>query len=145
MSFRYGKTLSNAIAIASFLAERWSDGVRVNSAEIASARRISQPLAARLLVQLSQAGIVTGATGPGGGYALAKAPSGIRLSEIAGFFQNTDGVEDRCAYGPGYCGTGNPCPLHDTLARLNQSFQEFLAETTLEVFRKLDDAPGQVT
>jgi len=134
MSFRYGKTLASAISVASFLAERWSDRSRANSAEVAAARRISQPLAARLLVHLSQAGIVTGTTGPGGGYALAKAPSEIQLSEIAAHFQDSAGMEDRCAYGPGYCGTGNPCPLHDTLVRLNQSFTEFLEETTLEVF-----------
>jgi len=145
MSFRYGKTLSNAIAVASFLAERWSDRGRANSAEVASARRISQPLAARLLVQLSQAGIVVGTTGPHGGYALAKAPSEIRLSEIASHFQDAVGMEDRCAYGPGYCGTGNPCPLHDTLVRLNQSFNEFLEETTLEVFRTVGSGAGQLS
>ena len=129
----YGRTSSNAIAIASLLAERWATKARTTSQEAAQIRGISKPLAARILVQLSQVGLVQGTPGPNGGYALAKSPHEIHLSEIVRVFQKVEASE-RCAYGPGWCGNGAHCPLHDTLAELDQQYLSFLEKTTLDVF-----------
>ncbi len=129
----YGRTSSNAIAIASLLAEKWDKKLRTTSQEAAKVRGISKPLAARILVQLSQVDLVQGTPGPNGGYALAKPPSEIRLSEIVSVFQKVEASE-RCAYGPGWCGTGKHCPLHDTLTELDQQYLTFLEKTTLDVF-----------
>lgn len=129
----YGRTSSNAIAIASLLAERWDAKLRTTSQEAAKLRGISKPLAARILVQLSQVDLVSGTPGPNGGYALAKAPKDIRLSEIVSVFQRVE-PSDRCAYGPGWCGNGKPCPLHDTIVELDGQYMSFLEKTTLEVF-----------
>lgn len=135
MAFSYGKTSSNAIAVASLLAERWLDGGRTSSLDAALARKISRPLAAKLMVQMSQAGLVTGTPGPHGGYSLAKHPSEIVLSEIVALFQKSD-LEDRCPYGPGWCGHNEPCPLHDKLAEIDRSYLALMDNTTLEVFVK---------
>lgn len=129
----YGRTSSNAIAIASLLAERWGRKIRTTSQEAAKIRGISKPLAARILVQLSQVDLVQGTPGPNGGYALARVPMEIRLSEIVSVFQKVEASE-RCAYGPGWCGTGKRCPLHDTLTELDQQYLSFLEKTTLDVF-----------
>jgi len=135
MAFSYGKTSSNAIAVASLLAERWPTGSRTSSLDAAKARRISRPLAAKLMVQMSQAGIVTGTPGPHGGYSLARPPEEIHLSEIVQLFQKSD-TEDRCPYGPGWCGHNEPCPLHAKLLEIDQSFLGLMENTTLEVFLK---------
>ena len=129
----YGRTSSNAIAIAALLAERWKQQLRTTSQEAAKIRGISKPLAARILVQLSQVDLVNGTPGPHGGYALARDPAEIRLSEIVSVFQKVEASE-RCAYGPGWCGTGKHCPLHDTLTELDQQYLSFLEKTTLDVF-----------
>jgi Rrf2 family protein len=129
----YGRTSANAIAIASLLAERWEGGRRTTSKEAAAGRGISKPLAARILVMMAQAGFVEGTPGPNGGYALSREPGAILLSEIVSVFQRLD-PQDRCPYGPGWCGTGNPCPLHDELIRQEESHQEFLRKTSLSVF-----------
>ena len=129
----YGRTSSNAIAIAALLAERWESRRRTTSQEVARVRGISKPLAARILVQLAQTGMVEGTPGPHGGYSLALSPGSIRLSEIVVVFQKVES-EERCAYGPGWCGSGNPCPLHDELSRLEQEHLSFLERTTLAVF-----------
>jgi len=129
----YGRTSSNAIAIAALLAERWESRRRTTSQEVARIRGISKPLAARILVQLAQTGMVEGTPGPHGGYALAQPPKVIHLSEIVVVFQKID-PEERCAYGPGWCGNGNPCPLHDELARLEKEHISFLEKTSLDVF-----------
>lgn len=129
----YGRTSSNAIAIAALLAERWESRRRTTSQEVARIRGISKPLAARILVQLAQTGMVEGTPGPHGGYSLSQPPVAIHLSEIVVVFQKID-PEERCAYGPGWCGNGNPCPLHDELTRLEKEHLSFLERTTLAVF-----------
>lgn len=128
----YGKTASNAIAAASWLA-RLEPGERAGSAEVARARGISAPLAAKILTVLSQAGVVDGAPGPGGGYRLRRPASEIRLADVVAPFEPA-GDGDRCPFGPGWCGHGEPCPLHDRLAALQRQAEEFLEETTLAVF-----------
>lgn len=135
MAFTYGKTSSNAIAVASLLAERWTAGARTSSLDAAKIRKISRPLAAKLMVQMSQAGIVVGTPGPHGGYSLARHPSEIHLSEIVNLFQKSD-TEDRCPYGPGWCGRQEPCALHHQLADIDGAFLDLMQNTTLAVFLK---------
>lgn len=80
----YGKQTETAIAAVSFLAEIWQGPRtrRVSAADIADARGLQRPFVAKLLSALSQVGIVSGSPGPGGGYALAKDPSEIRLRDV---------------------------------------------------------------
>jgi Rrf2 family iron-sulfur cluster assembly transcriptional regulator len=88
---------------------------------------------AKLLSTLSTAGLVNGSRGPGGGYWLAKAPAGISLADItAEFERELDGV--LCPFGPGWCGNGDPCPLHDQLTTFDKEWNDFLRNTTLAVF-----------
>ncbi|WP_309387817.1 RrF2 family transcriptional regulator [Cerasicoccus frondis] len=131
--FRYGKTAQNAVSAMSYLAEVYADGVRLSSQDIAAKRAISKPLVAKLLVVLSQAGLVDGAPGPRGGYALARDPSEISLLEIVSHFEK---VEDRslCPFGPDWCGKEDPCPLHDQLVALTDQMYQFLAGTKLDAF-----------
>jgi Rrf2 family protein len=134
--FPYGKTASNAIAAMSYLAERYGDeGSKVSSAAIARDREISKPLVAKVLTILSQANLVAGSPGPGGGYFLAKHPSQISLIEIVRLFEKVES-ESRCPFGPHWCGKNEPCPLHDQIVALNEEGTKFLFETNLEVFLK---------
>src|SRR5689334_8688614 len=110
--FAYGQTAANAIAVMSYLAT--DPRRRAGSAEIACARRISQPLTAKLLTQLAAARLVTGQPGPGGGYTLAKKPEAISLLDIVSLFEQTD-LPSLCPLGHGRCGHGPPCALHDTI------------------------------
>jgi Rrf2 family protein len=127
----YGKTASNAVAVMSFLAAR--PGAVAGSAEIAEARKISRALTAKLLTQLSAAGLVRGQPGPGGGYTLAKDPDEIRLISIVSLFEQTE-APSLCPFGPGWCGVGDPCPLHDSLLSLQETSRAFLEDTKLSVF-----------
>lgn len=129
--FIYGKTASNAISVMSYLAAR--PGMRAGSGEIAEARSISQPLTAKLLTQLAAAGLVAGQPGPGGGYTLARPADTINLASIIRLFEQTE-LPSLCPFGPGWCGHGAPCPLHDAIGRLVESNQRFIEETSLAVF-----------
>ena len=134
--FPYGKTASNAIAAMSYLAERYGDGeAKASSAAIAADREISKPLIAKVLTVLSQAELVAGSPGPGGGYFLAKPPAEIHLIEIVRLFEKVE-ESSRCPFGPNWCGNQEPCPLHDDIVALYDEGNRFLSDTTLEVFLK---------
>jgi|ERR1043166_3474252 Rrf2 family protein len=129
--FAYGQTVANAIAVMSYLAADPSH--RAASGEIAAARGISKALTAKLLTQLAAAGLVAGQPGPGGGYRLAKEPNEISLLAIASLFEQID-LPVLCAFGPGWCGQGDPCPLHDRVNELIALNWRFMEETRLSVF-----------
>jgi Rrf2 family iron-sulfur cluster assembly transcriptional regulator len=131
----YGKVAQAAIAATSLLAEHYAagGGVRFNSRDIALRRKLSQPVVAKVLTTLSQAGVVTGSPGPGGGYTLARAPSEITLQAIVEPF---DRLDDHlvCPFGEGWCGNGPQCPLHAQLSDLRARISAFLRDTTLAAF-----------
>ena len=131
---KYGKTAQNAISAMSYLAEVYDGGTtKLSSGDIAEHRKLPQTLVAKLLVVLSQAGLVDSTRGPHGGYWLAKEPDRIRLLDIVAQFEKT-GDRLQCPFGPGWCGNGDPCPLHDKLVELDEQMSDFLSETTLAVF-----------
>jgi Rrf2 family transcriptional regulator, iron-sulfur cluster assembly transcription factor len=133
--FRYGKTTQHALSVMSLLAERESDGLRTSSLEVAKARKMAAPLAAKIMRELSTAGLLDGHPGPGGGYRLSRAADQITLWEIVTTFERS-GRGLPCPFGPDWCGHGDPCPLHDQLAALDRDFTEFLQNTRLSVFAR---------
>ncbi len=131
----YGKSAQTAIAAVSRLAQVYDPAkpVRLNSAEIAASRNLPQPAVAKVLTTLSQAGMIVGSPGPGGGYALARPPGEITLYEVACLF---DRMEEGlgCPFGPNWCGTGPQCPLHERLDGLRSAIEAFLRGTTFAGF-----------
>jgi Rrf2 family protein len=135
---RYGKMTQSAIAAMSRLAELYDGGARVSSLDIARTRNLPKPIVAKVLTVLSQGGLVTGAPGPTGGYRLARPPRQITLHDVARLFER--GSESlSCPFGPGWCGTGTPCPLHDDLHELEERMMRFLNQTHFGVFRQAPD------
>jgi Rrf2 family iron-sulfur cluster assembly transcriptional regulator len=144
----YGKTAEYAVAAASRLAEVYPEKKKLSSQEVAEARDLPKPVVAKVLTILSQAGIVTGSPGPGGGYALARPPETITLMEIAECFARKETALS-CPFGPTHCGRGNPCPLHHQLVAIRDRLTKFLQNNTLVVFTKAhrdgrsSEAPGK--
>ncbi|MFO0797035.1 MAG: Rrf2 family transcriptional regulator [Gemmataceae bacterium] len=131
----YGKTAQTAIAAVSRLAEVHDKAKRVklNSADIAENRRLPQPVVAKVLTILSQAGIVIGSPGPGGGYWLARPPEQVTLHDVVALFERVD-QNVSCPFGPDYCGTGPHCPLHFDMLRVREQMVAFLKTTTFARF-----------
>jgi Rrf2 family protein len=131
---KYGKTAQNAIMAISYLAEVYDGGsTRLSSRDIATNRNLPQPIVAKLLVTLSQTGLVGGAPGPKGGYWLARSPAEISLFDIVSTFEK---IGDRisCPFGTGACDSTAPCPLHQKLLDLDRQLVGFLNESTLDAF-----------
>jgi Rrf2 family iron-sulfur cluster assembly transcriptional regulator len=131
--FGYGKMSGCAVAAMSALAECHVEGVQLSSQQIAESRNLSQPLVAKVLTVLSQAGFVHGTRGPGGGYRLAREPKTITLFEVVDLFE---GHRDpsTCPFGPGYCGVGEPCPLHHLLVGISDSAAAQLKKANFGAF-----------
>lgn len=131
----YGKQTETAIAAVSFLAEIWQGPRtrRVSAADIADARNLQRPFVAKLLSALSQAGIVSGSPGPGGGYALAKSPDEIRLRDVWVVFERPEPPKP-CPFTGGQCGEDACCELHKRIAKVHVAIDTLLDDTTFEVF-----------
>lgn len=130
----YGKQTECAISAISRLAEVYDGGqTRLSAAEIADTRGLQRPFVAKILSSLSQAGLVTGSRGPGGGFALSRAPEQITLYEVFKLFER-EAEGDMCPFGGGRCGVGKACPLHDKLVSVQQALERLLHGTTFGCF-----------
>lgn len=131
----YGKQTERAIGALSRLAEVWDGGTtRMSAMQIAEERGLPAPMVAKILSTLSQAGIVAGSPGPGGGYALARPPAEITLKQVHVLFER-ENRSHMCPFGGGVCGVGDPCAIHDRLVDMQKGITDFLASTSLEIFR----------
>lgn len=131
----YGKQTETAIAAMSRLAEVYDGGkTRLSAADIAKERGLQGPFVAKMLTVLSQAALVDGTPGPGGGYALAKHPSKIRLYDVFTLFEREES-SNLCPFGGGVCGKGEPCAIHHKLVGVQNAMTELLRNTTFDSFR----------
>jgi len=131
--FGYGKMSGTAVAAVSALAEVHPEGTTLSSLQIAKSRNLSQPLVAKVLTLLSQQGIVHGTRGPGGGYRLARDPRKLTVFEIVEHFEGHRDPSS-CPFGPGWCGVGAPCPLHDSLAAMSETAAATLQKINFAAF-----------
>ena len=130
----FNKSTEAAIAAMSMLARHYDEGkTLVTASQIAEERNLQRPFVAKLLTQLSLMRLINGMPGRNGGYWLARRPSEISLKDIANCFERKE-ASVPCPFGPGYCGDGPVCPLHDSITALQEQIDAFLHDTTLDVF-----------
>ncbi|WP_412069933.1 RrF2 family transcriptional regulator [Rubrivirga sp. IMCC43871] len=80
---------------------------------------------------LAHADLLATRRGPGGGVALARAPSAISLLDIVLAIDGPDAFRT-CVLGLPGCGTEAPCPLHDEWTAARERLRDVFADTTLE-------------
>lgn len=141
MMLGYGKMSGSAIAAMSALAEVYKEKGTLSSLQIADSRNLSQPLVAKVLTVLSQAGFVSGTRGPGGGYRLTCKPSEVSIHDVVELFEGHRDTS-ACPFGPGWCGVGDNCPLHDTLFGLADTAQAALKKKTFAIFSNHGKPPS---
>ena len=88
---------------------------------------------AKLLVQLSARGLVTGARGRGGGYRLARPPAQITLFDVVGPMERWS-ESAMCPFQRKLCASGRRCALHDQIRTLHESAVRMLKKTALGAF-----------
>ena len=141
--FRYGKRSRQAVAAISYLAQGYGrETEAVSSVAVGRARGFSPALAAKLMSEMATAGLLVGTPGPKGGYRLARPPEQILLGDVVRIFEAPKG-ETPCPFGPGWCGHGPHCPLHDSFLKIEAVTTEFLESTTLAGFAELGPEAGR--
>lgn len=98
--------------------------------DIAGAEEISEKYLSLLVLPLRHAGLIHSIRGAYGGYALAKAPSQIKLGEIVEVLEG-DCIVD-CLKNPSACPRFARCKSRDIWAFLNEKMSEALHSITLE-------------
>jgi Rrf2 family iron-sulfur cluster assembly transcriptional regulator len=101
----------------------------VTLADIAARQGISQSYLEQLFGKLKRARLVMSLRGPGGGYALARAPDEISVSAIVSSVG--EGIDATRCGGAGDCQDGLVCLTHELWSDLSHRIDEFLSANTL--------------
>lgn len=98
--------------------------------DLCSQTDLPRHFVAKILQELVRQKLLISAKGRGGGFALSRSPSEIRLLDIV---TAVDGIQgySQCAIGHGACDEHQPCPLHDHWKDVRQQIESFLTRTTL--------------
>lgn len=103
---------------------------RVTADEIAKTAHIPRRLLARVLAQLSQAGLVTSAEGRGGGSWLARPAGEITLADAVRVVEGPFGVT-QCILREQTCGLEGYCAMHEAWLEGQRAILDYLETRTL--------------
>jgi Rrf2 family protein len=104
---------------------------RSSTQEIAARQSIPLPFLAKIISQLSLAGLVVTFRGAGGGVTLARPATDINLLQVV---EALDGpiALNRCLLQPGACPREDHCPVHETWQTIQHQLATVLRETTFD-------------
>ena len=85
---------------------------------------------AKIFHRLARHGILRSTKGPGGGFALARAPQLITLQQVVDAMQGATRAE-QCVVGLHPCDSAAPCPMHDSWQVLRGQIERYLQTTTI--------------
>jgi len=111
------------------LAGRFPDGT-VSLASIAGREGISVKYLEQIMRPLRAAGLVTGHAGAKGGYALARAPGKIRLSEVYAALEG-DPELIACVSEAAHCQRSCDCPTRPLWSSISRAISKELHRTRL--------------
>ena len=133
-ALRLELTSEGRYALRALVYLAWT-GELTSADRISAEARIPRRLLARILADLSRAGLVESEQGRGGGSRLARPPTEITLREAVETVEGPFGVT-RCIMLNRNCGTGTPCALHEAWEEGQQAILRFLEDQTLDQFVK---------
>lgn len=112
------------------------DNERASTQEIADRQNIPGPFLAKIISQLSLAGLVTTQRGAGGGVTLARPAANISLLQVIEALEGPIRL-NRCSIQPDACPRNGRCPVHDVWAKAQF---DLTAQLNLTDFAQLADA-----
>lgn len=138
----FSRASEYAIQAMLYLAKRWLDEDKskdassrirhryIQTKEIADAHNMPYYFLAKLVQDLTHAGLVTSTKGPGGGIRLARDPNEITVLDVARSVDNLQYVTD-CVIGYEKCSPDHPCPLHYDWEKIRQRIFDIIRDKTL--------------
>jgi len=129
-------TLRGDYAVRAMLAIARRDGVApVPARAIAAEMDIPVGFLAHVLGDLGRAGLVTGTTGRGGGYRLARPAAEIDLLQVVDAIEG-DGMTGRCVLRGGACRLDGVCAVHASFMAATEAMRRELRSTSLATVAK---------
>jgi Rrf2 family protein len=112
---------------------------RSSTQEIAARQSIPLPFLAKIISQLSLAGLVVTFRGAGGGVTLARPATDINLLQVV---EALDGpiALNRCLLQPGTCPREDHCPVHETWQAIQHQLATALRETSFAQLAKRESS-----
>lgn len=101
-----------------------------NSRQIADATRLPYPVVSKILKSLVRKELLVSQRGTNGGYALARAPEGIRVTDIIEAIEGPISLME-CSAGPGHCDQEATCRVRNPWQIIDRTIRETLDRVTL--------------
>lgn len=108
-----------------------SKSERASTQEIAIRQNIPTPFLAKIVSQLSLAGLVTTYRGAGGGVSLSRPSSEISLLHVIEALEGPIHL-NRCLIEPDRCPRNEHCPVHDIWSKAQEDLTALLDATTFD-------------
>lgn len=108
---------------------------RLSIRTVADALQISYPFLAKIILTLTQAGLIHSTRGAGGGVCLARDAHEISPLDIIQVLDGSAALS-RCVLGLSTCDETHPCPLHRKWSKLRPRIEDMLAGTNLHTFAR---------
>jgi Rrf2 family protein len=124
------RTAEYAVRAVIVLARHYGERL-VGADEIASILGAPRNYLSKTLNTLTRRGILTSARGPGGGYALAMAPSELSVADIADVFADSRPEIARCLLADKPCDPAHACSAHTRWTDITISAREPLLRTAI--------------
>lgn len=105
-------------------------GTPMQLRDIAAAAGAPPNFLAKIFQKLNRAHIVISSRGTVRGYALARRPHAIKMTNIFAAVEGGD-VFDRCIFWRDRCADVSPCPMHFEWKRMRKSIARTMQRTTL--------------
>lgn len=115
-----------------FLA-RQDPNKRASTKEIAEKQKIPPSFLAKIISQLSIAGLIHTSRGAHGGVVLSKPPEDISLLDVVEAIDGPIALND-CTVSPGNCENYADCPLHEIWVETQQILVDKLRSTTFDKY-----------
>jgi len=129
----FSKTCEYAMRAVFYIARCSHEGKRVGIKEIAEKINSPEPFLAKILQQLSRAGLIQSAKGPNGGFYLDAAGLNKPIADIVTAIDGKS-IFAGCAMGLHDCSEINPCPLHHEFKKVRTQITKMLHQTTIGKF-----------
>ncbi|MGP8214524.1 MAG: RrF2 family transcriptional regulator [Bacteroidia bacterium] len=129
------KSCQYAIRAIIYIARYGHINKKVELKEMAEKLNIPAPFLAKVMQQLTKRHLVNSVKGPNGGFYLTDREKKKSLLDI---MEAIDGLEyfKLCGLGMDECSAVNPCPLHSTIIKFNESMRRNLQLSTIKKLEK---------
>lgn len=126
--FRLSKLADYATVLMACMAQ--APDALASAQSLAERTRLELPTVAKLLKQLSQAGLVQSTRGVNGGYRLARPAVAISVADIIGAIEGSLGMTE-CSIHHGLCGREDFCTVSSNLRKISLAVETALRAVTL--------------